>query len=159
MPNGVLAGSRVDGTDWLLPVVVTGHGNGGNVITAAAFTVLPTTTCTAAITNPHPTAPLLVLCTFGAWLTSVAGSDVRCCPNVTGSVSISAGIGCGGPIGWGEIPIRTEANKGHHAGVATYALPPSATAATFSMWALRTGSGAVNCDFPVIRLIPIRYLF
>ena len=114
MPNGVLAGSRVDGTDWLLPVVVTGHGNGGNVITAAAFTVLPTTTCTAAITNPHPTAPLLVLCTFGAWLTSVAGSDVRCCPNVTGSVSISAGIGCGGPIGWGEIPIRTEANKGHH---------------------------------------------
>lgn len=60
------AGSKITSYDWDLPAVVTAFGNGFNSITATTFTDLPTTSCIAAITNPHPTATMVTLVEFGA---------------------------------------------------------------------------------------------
>ena len=158
-----LAGSKITAVDYALPAVVTGFGNGTNAITATVFTVLPTNTCTAVITNPHPTASMICLVTFGAWMASnLAGNGVSCCPAVSGSVTYAAGTtGGGGPVDWGEIPycVNTGLTSQHHAGSATYILPASATPATFSMQAMRdttTGSTQV-CNYPTIRIIPLYF--
>lgn len=155
----IRAGARLDATDFDLPDVVTGYGNGTNTITATSFAVLPTTTCTAAITNPHPTAAMLTLVTFGAWM-SASANAVRCCPAVSGSLTIAAGIGGGGPIGWGEVPLCGAATTNQYSGSFTVELPASANAATFSMQAYRdSATGTQACNYPTIRLVPLRYLF
>jgi hypothetical protein len=153
-----LAGSKVLADDFQLPDVVTAFGNGTNTITATSFTDLPTTSCVAAITNPHSTASLVCLVEFGAWMSTTANS-VRCCPRVSGSTTIAAGIGAGGPLGWGEIPLAgNNANPQQCMGGATYTLPASATAATFTMQAMRdSASGTQVCNYPTIRIIPLRY--
>jgi hypothetical protein len=153
-----LAGSKVLADDFQLPDVVTAFGNGTNTITATSFTDLPTTSCVAAITNPHPTASLVCLVEFGAWLNATANT-VRCCPRVSGSTTIAAGIGAGGPLGWGEVPLAgNNANPQQCMGGATYTLPVSATAATFTMQALRdSAAGTQVCNYPTIRIIPLYY--
>lgn len=154
-----LAGSKVLAIDHQLPSVVTAFGNGTNTITATSFTDLPTTSCIAAITNPHPTASLICLVEFGAWM-STNGSAVRCCPRVSGSTTIAAGIGVGGPLGWGEIPLAgNSANPQQCMGGATYTLPASATAATFTMQAMRDSAAAATqvCNYATIRIIPLYY--
>ena len=88
----IAAGKKPSAADLVLPAVVTGYGNGSNTITATSWTVLPTNTCTAAITNPHPTAAMRILCTYGGWL-SASANDVRMMPAVSGSVTIAAGVG------------------------------------------------------------------
>lgn len=157
--KGIRAGAVVDGTDWKLPAVVQAYGNGSNTVSATTFAVLPTTTVTAQITNPHPFAQMLVMCEYGAWLTPGAAANVRIGIAVSGSIAISAGIGNGGPIGWGEIPFAgTASTLGQHSAMCTYELPVSATAATFSMHAMReTANGTVA--FGTIRLTPLRFLF
>ena len=153
-----LAGSKVLADDFQLPDVVTAFGNGTNIITATSFTDLPTTPCVAAITNPHPTASLVCLVEFGAWMNST-GSAVRACPRVSGSTTIAAGIGAGGPLGWGEVPLcGNNAYPQQMMGGATYTLPVSATAATFTMQAMRdSASGTQVCHYPTIRIIPLHY--
>jgi hypothetical protein len=43
-------------------------------------------------------------------------------------------------------------------GMATYSLPASATAATFTMQAYRdSASGTQNVDYPTLRIVPIRF--
>lgn len=155
----IRAGARLDATDFDLPDVVTGYGNGTNTVTATAFAVLPTTTCTASITNPHPTAAMLVLVTFGAQM-SASANAVRCCPAVSGSTTIAAGVGGGGPIGWGEVPLCGAATTNQHSGSFTVELPVSANAAEFSMQAYRdSASGTQTCNYPTIRLTPLRFVF
>lgn len=142
-----------------LPDPVAAHGNGINTITATTYTDLPTVTCIAAITNPHATRPMLVQVNYGAWITSSTNS-VRMVPRTSGSVTIAAGsIGSGGPVGYGEI-IRTGTTEyqQYHA-VYTVELPVSATAATFTMTALReAASGLQQVNYATIRLTPLRFV-
>jgi hypothetical protein len=159
-----LAGSKLLADDFQIPDVVTAFGNGTNSITATTFTDLPTNACVAAITNPHPTASLVVLVEFGGWLTVTTLGDpaVRICPRVSGSLTLAAGIGSGGngPIGWGEIPLTggISTNPQQMQGCATYVLPASATPATFTMQALRdSASGGQNANYCTIRIIPLYY--
>lgn len=158
--RGIIAGAVVDGTDWKLPAVASAFGNGTNTITASGFSVLPTNAASTTMTNPHPFARLLVLAEWGAWLIgNGATGDVRVCLNVTGSLIVNAGIGGGGPIGWGEVLYATGASYQQHRAACTYELPVSATAATFAVYAMRNGSGTVRCDYPVARITPLRYLY
>jgi hypothetical protein len=160
--RGIIAGAVLDGTDWKLPAVVQSFGNGANTVTSATFAVLPTTTCSASMTNPHPSARLLVMAEYGAWLIgNTTTGDIRACLSVSGSVSISAGLGggTGGPVGWGEVLYHTALGYQQRKAMCTYELPVSASAATFDFYAMRNGSGTVKCDFPTIRLIPLRYLY
>lgn len=152
----LLAGAKLDATDLYLPDVVTGYGNGTNTITSTTFANLPTTSCTAAITNPHPTASMLCLVTFGAWLAASANA-VRICPAVSGSVTISAGIGGGGPVGWGEVPLSGNAGTEQHSATIAYELPPGT--ATFTMQAMRdSATGTQTANYCTLRLAPVRYL-
>lgn len=153
----IRAGAKLDAPDWDMPDVVSAYGNGTNAVTATTFTDLPTNGVSAAITNPHPTASLIVLVTFGAWLQG-NGTFVRACPRVSGSTTISAGIGVGGPLGWGEIPGTSASTPVSCSGSATYELPASSTAATFTLQAYRDNtSNSTAVNYPVIRIIPIRY--
>lgn len=158
--RGILAGAIVDGTDWKLPSIVTAFGNGTNTITSSTFAVLPTTTASASMTNPHPHAKLLVLAEWGAWLVGNSGTgDVRCCLQVSGSLVVAAGIGGGGPVGWGEVLYQQATGTAQRHSACTYELPVSGSAATFDVYAMRNGSGTVNCNYPTIRLTPLRYLY
>ena len=156
--RGIMAGAEVDGTDWLLPAIVQVFGNGTNAVTSAGFAVLPTTTCTASMTNPHPRSRLLVMVSYGAWMGAAAGSDVRACLDVSGSLVAGAGIGGGGPVGWGEVLYAASAGSDQRHAMCTYELPVSGSAATFKTFALRTGAGATTCNYPTIRIVPVRYL-
>lgn len=159
--RGIIAGAVLDGTDWKLPAVATGYGNGANAVTSSTFAVLPTTTCSASMTNPHPFARLLVMAEYGAWMKGNTSTDVRGCLNVSGSLVISAGLGGGngGPVGWGEVLYQTNARYNQHKAMCTYELPVSASAATFDFYAMRSGANTTACDFPTIRITPLRYLY
>ncbi len=155
----ILAGAKVDATDFDLPDVQTAYGAGTNVITATAFAVLPTTTCTATITNPHPTANMLTLVTWGAWMAAATANDVRAALDFSGATVIAAGIGGGGAIGWGEILIAsTTLPAVHESSTITVELAPGTT--TIKMYAYRSAaSGTQNVNYPTIRAVPLRYLF
>jgi hypothetical protein len=156
----IRAGARLDSTDFALPDVVTGYGNGENTITATMFAVLPVTTCTASIKNPHPTATMLTLVTFGAEITAGSSIFTRICPDVSGSLTLAAGVGGGGPIGWGEVPGSGSSSRLHFSASYTLELPVSANDAVFSMHAYRdSASGTQKVDYPSIRLIPLRFVF
>jgi hypothetical protein len=158
--RGIRAGSVVDATDWAMPARQTGYGNGANTVTASAFAALPTNTASCSITNPHPFAKLLVLVEYGAWMIGNTGTgQIYACPVVSGSITVTAGIGGGGPIGWGEVLYETATSYHQHRASCPYELPASATAATFELQAYRNGSGTVKCDFPLIRVTPLRYVY
>lgn len=155
----ILAGAKLDAADFDLPDVVTAYSNGTNSITATSFTVLPTTTCTATITNPHATANMLLLVSWGAWMAAVTANDVRIALDISGALVVAAGIGGGGAAGWGEIPLAsTTTASAHFNSMITVELPPGTT--TFKMFAQRSGAtGTHNVNYPTIRLIPLRFLF
>lgn len=153
----ILAGAKVDAIDFDLPDVVTAFGNGTNTITATSFSVLPTTTCTAAITNPHPTANMLCIVTYGAWMVATT-NDCRMALDFSGATVIAAGIGGGAAIGYGEVPITSTATGSmHRQATITVGLAPGAT--TVKTYGMRTTSGTQNINYPTIRIIPLRYLF
>lgn len=154
----IIAGALVDAVDLDVPDEVTAFGNGTNAIVSATFAVMPTTTCTAVITNPHPTNNLKVLVTYGAWMVGAASTDVRMSLDISGALTIAAGIGGGAAVGWGEIPIVGGATGSlQMQGTFTVNLPNGAT--TFKTYGLRTGAGAVNLNYPTIRLCPLYYVF
>lgn len=158
----ILAGALVDAVDLDIPDVVTAFGNGTNTIVSATFAVLPSVACTAVITNPHPTANMLALVTYGAWMTVSAG-DVRISLDISGALTIAAGIGGAAAIGWGEIPIvslptgATSSGSQQRQATITVSLPPGAT--TFKTYALRTGAGVVAVNYPTIRVVPLSFIF
>lgn len=153
----ILAGMKASAVDLTLPAIAQGYGNGTNTITATTWTDLPTTACTCSITNPHPTADLLCQVTFSAWM-SASASAVRMCPRVSGSVTVAAGPG-GIALGWGAIP-RGLVEYVSYSAVGYVTLPVSATAATFTMQAYReAASGTQNVNYPVIEVVPLRYVF
>jgi hypothetical protein len=158
--RGIIGGGVVDGVDWTLPAVVSAHGNGTNNIAATTFAVLPSTTVSASMTNPHPRARLLVVVDYGAWLLGAASTDVRACLNVSGSLTVTPGIGGGGPVGWGEVLYASATTgQGQHSAMCTYLLPVSGTAATFALYAEKTGAGTPQCNYGTIMITPIRYVW
>lgn len=155
----ILAGAKVDAIDFDLPDVVTAFGNGTNIITATSFSVLPTNTCTAAITNPHPTANMLLLVSYGAWMNSSTSSDVRMALDVSGATVIAAGVGGGAAIGWGEIPL-VSAGQGSIQMAATITVSVAPGTTTFKTYAMRSAaSGIHSVNYPTIRLVPLYFLF
>lgn len=159
----IAGGALVDAVDFDLPDPATGFGNGTNsvtAITAATWTDLPSSPCVASIRNPHPTAPMLCLVTVGAWLTTDAGS-VRVCPRVSGSTTIAAGVGGGGPGGWGLMPFAgAGAGYAQRSGSWTVVLPASTTLATFTMQAYRDGSAGTTqqANYATITVVPLRFV-
>lgn len=159
MPNnGIISGSLIDSVDWKLPAIATASGSGTNAVTSSTFAVLPTTTCSTTMTNPHPEARLLVMAEYGAWLSGNTSTDVRGCLNVSGSLVVTPGIGGDGPVGWGEIIYSAALAYDQQHCMCTYILPISAVAATFAVHAMRTGVNATKFDYPTLRIIPLRYL-
>ena len=153
----ILAGARLDATDFVLPDPLAGHGNGDNTITATSWTVLPSFPVTLTLSNPHPTLNMLVDVRYGAWL-SASANAVRIGIDITGSVTLSPGVGAGGASGWGEIPATGTSTLTQSSGSFTIKLPPSATAATFRVHAYRdSATGTQLVRFPTLRLIPLRY--
>ena len=155
----ILAGSLVSAVDFDLPDVVTAFGNGANTITATSFSVLPTTTCTASITNPHPTASMLTMVCYGALMSAATASDCRMALDVSGAVTIAAGFGGGAAVGYGEIPsVSATTASAQRQAVITVQLPPGTT--TFKVYGMRAAaSGTHAINYPTVRLIPLRYLF
>jgi hypothetical protein len=156
----VRAGARLDATDFALPDVVaaTAGGTGTNTITATSWAVLPSNTCTAAITNPHPEMALLVEVTYSAWMVATA-NGVRMALDISGSVTIAPGVGAGAAVGWGEIPFCGAATTNQYAGSFTVELPVSTTAATFKVYAYRdAASGTQQVNYPTIRIKPLRFV-
>lgn len=151
----IRAGSRVQAVDFDLPDVATGFGSGANTITSATFAPLPTIQCTAAITNAHPSANMLCLVTYGAWMSASTG-DVRMSLDVSGALTIAPGIGGGAAIGWGEVPMSASTANAQFSATFTAQIPPGTT--TFKTYALRTGAGTVACNYPTIRLVPLYFL-
>jgi hypothetical protein len=111
------------------------------------------------MTNPHPRAKLLVLAEYGAWLVGAASTDVRACLDVSGSLTVLPGIGGGGPVGWGEVLYASATGTGQHLACCTYELPVSGTAATFKMYAMKSGAGAPSCNYPVLQITPLRFIY
>lgn len=156
----ILSGQDIDGIDWTLPDPVSGYGNGTNAITSSTYAVLPTNTCSCSITNPHPSATLLVMVDFGCrMIVGAQPNEVRAAISVTGSLTAPAGLSGAGPVGWGEILRSMDQWGTQHRTVVTYELPPSGTAATFAVWAQRyAGAGTARCDYPTLLVTPLRYL-
>lgn len=158
----ILAGAKVDAVDFDLPDPVAGYGNGTNGITAGSFTDLPTNNAVVAITNPHPTANLMVHVNFGAWVT-ISGTTtfVRLCPRVSGATTIAAGIGSvnAGPVGWGAIPGSNFAGIVAVNGFATYSLPPGTSTFTMQGYRDSAAGGTYQINYPVIHVTPVNYVF
>jgi hypothetical protein len=149
----------LDATDFALPdpVAATAGGTGLNTVTATSWAVLPTSTVTAAITNPHPELSMLCLVTFGAWM-SCSANTLRAGIDISGSLTIAPGIGGGASLGWGEILFTAAAALGSHSASFTVELPVSLTAASFKMHAYRETSGTQEVRYPVVRITPLRFV-
>ena len=154
----IFAGEPVDAVDFTLPDVVTAYANGNNSISATSFADLPTITCAATITNPHPTAALLLDVRYAAWMVATAG-DVRACPRVSGSLTAAAGVGSFA-AGWGETLFGANSSDGpaQSSASTTLEIPPGV--ATFTMQAMQAGAaGTKQVNYASLRLIPIRFAF
>lgn len=158
----ILAGAKASAVDLTLPLPVQAYANGVNTVASGASTWadLPNIACSVAITNPHPTAPMLCLVTWAAWLTVTTSSEVRICPRVSGSTTIAAGPG-GIPYGWGQIPrADTTTGYGQKSGSGYVQLPASVTAATFTMQAFRVAAtGTQQVNYCVMEINPLRFVF
>lgn len=152
----ILAGMKASAVDLTLPDRVSAHANGVNTITATTFTDLPTVSCSVAITNPHPTADMLVRVDCGAWINT---STVACrvCPRISGALTVAAGIGSNAPTGYGQL-IRALGDYEQYA-MAYYAeLPPGTS--TFTVQAYReSASTTVQVNYATLDILPVRYLF
>ena len=154
----ILAGAKVDATDFDLPDPVLAYGNGTNSLTSSAgvFAVLPTTTCTASITNPHPTAPMLTLVSFGAWCSMATSGDVRLGLDVSGALTVAAGLNSLTTQGWGEVPFANVSQYSQLHSTITVSLPAGST--TFKVYGYRSAANTATVNYPTLRLVPIRYV-
>lgn len=158
----IAGGALVDAVDFDLPDPATGFGNGVNSVsgvTASTWTDLPSAPCVATIRNPHPTAPMLCWVSVGAWMTTDAGS-LRICPRVSGSTTIAAGVGGGGPAGWGLMPFTGTGAYAQAAGSWPVVLPASTTPATFTVQVYRDGSAGSTqqVNYATLVVLPVRFV-
>lgn len=151
----IVAGGRLDASDLVVPDPVVGVGTSTNTIVSAAYAVLPTNPASVSITNPHADADLLCLITYTAWVKSATTGWVQAGFQLTGDTVMAAP----GPAdGIGDIIAAYAALPWvHNTGVVTVALSPGTT--TAEMVARTSGTGTQNVDYPVIRIVPLRYLF
>lgn len=151
----ILAGMKASAVDLTLPDRVSAHANTVNTITATVFTDLPSP-CSVAITNPHPTARMLVRVDYSAW---VSTSTVACriCPRISGSLTVAPGIGSNAPSGYGQV-IRAFGDYHQHSAGYYAELPPGT--ATFTVTAYReSASTTIQVNYATLDVVPIRYLF
>ncbi len=142
-----------------LPSVVTGYGNGTNTISATSWTVLPTFTADATISNPSTTYNLLVLVSYGAWMSSTTNA-VRACVGASGGINITPGVGSGGAVGQGEILYHggTAVVTSHHTSF-TCVITAGSSAVTFSWYAyLDTAGGTQQVNYPTTRIVPLQFI-
>lgn len=143
-----------------VPDPVTGYLGGTNTFTGAASTWanLPTSSPTCVMTNPSASLDLLCDVSWGAWMSDTVGST-RLCITASGGLSIAAGVGLGGPVGWGEIPLSSEASASQHRGGCTVLIPAGAAAVTFGVQGYRSvASGTQNINYVAIRVNPLRFV-
>ena len=153
------AGDKI--TALALPAEVTGYGNGTNTITATSFAVLPTFTADATITNPSATFNLKILVLYQARYLANGVAGTIGCMTATGGISIAAGVGTGGAIGFGDLPYLP--NQGNNNPFTidsqiTATIPPSVAAVTFQWQAYHdNASGTNQIIYPTTRVIPLYY--
>lgn len=153
------AGGIVRGNDLILPDRVSAHANGTNTITATSFTDLPTIACSVSITNPHATANMLVLVTYGAWI-STSTVSVRVCPRISGAMTVGAGIGTNAPTGYGQL-IRANASATTYAQyAASYFAELVPGTSTFTVQAYReSASTTIQVNYATLDVVPLNYVF
>jgi hypothetical protein len=152
-------GRKMRALDYSLPDVVTEYGNGTNTITSTSFAALPTAPVKTSITNPHPGAKMLCIVGFGAW-GSASANDVRLALRVSRAEQdyVSAGIGSGASIGWGEIPAEALTTTSSMFATVTVSLDPSPIPYVFEVYALRTTAGTQDVRYATVRIVPLRYI-
>lgn len=156
----IVAGSKINAADLVLPASVAGDGNGANTITATSWTDLPTNGATATITNPHPTLSMLVQVGYGCWMSSLT-NGVRSSVRASGGVTVASGPGAIFQ-NWGEIPwlagtASTLYMQFFALGYLT--IPAGVGAVTLTAQAYRdVAAGTQQVNYPTIRLTPQRYV-
>jgi hypothetical protein len=163
----ILAGAKVDATDFTLPDPVSAFGAGANAIVSAAnvFAVPASFPASVTITNPHPTLGMLCMVRFGAWVVA-NGQDTRVALNATGSNAWTAGStgpgGTAGPNGYSEalIIVGTQANSNSHSKECSFSMVvPAGGSTTLEVQCMRAlTTGTSNCNYPTVRVVPIRYV-
>lgn len=156
----IVAGAKLDAQDLSLPDAVSAHGNGSNTLSTIGWGALPTTPVSASILNPHPSATMLCLISYGAWLSSSTTNDVRIGLDVSGALTIAPGVGGGAALNWGEIPTLygIAANQSKQATI-PLELPPGTT--TFKVYGWKTSGSTGNqvVSYPTLRIVPVRFSF
>lgn len=150
----LFAGGVARGSDLVLPDPVDITGPSTFSVTSTSWADV--TGCSGSITNPHASADMLCLVSFGAWM-NVSSTPMRICPRISGSMIVSAGPGTNAPADWGLIPYG---RGDYEQDSSTYwaALVPGT--ATFTMQAYRDNtSAAASCNYSAISVVPVRFLF
>lgn len=151
----VAAGGLFDASDVVVPDPVVGVGASTNLIVATSWAVLPDNPAQVSITNPHADADLLCLITYTAWMKSVTTGWVQAGFELTGDTTMAApgpGDGIGDIVAaYASLPWTKLS------GLVPVALSPGTT--TAEMTARGSGTGSQYVDYPVIRIVPLRYLF
>jgi hypothetical protein len=151
----IVAGARIDASDIVVPDPVVGVGASTNTIVATSWAVLPSNPASVSITNPHADADLLCLVTYTAWVKSTTTGWVQAGFQLTGDTTMAApgpGDGIGDIVAaYASLPWTKTS------GTVPVTLSPGTT--TAEMVARTSGTGTQNVDYPVIRIVPLRYLF
>lgn len=144
-----------------LPAEVSTYGNGTNTISATVFAVLPTFTADVTISNPSTQYSLKVLVLFSGRLVA-NGAGTIASMSATGGISISAGIGTGGAVGYSELlylPSQGNTNPFTMNSYITATIPPNVSAVTFQWQAYKDAAGTTQqITYPTTRAIPLYYL-
>lgn len=153
--TGIVAGGRIDAGDLYVPDPVVGAGASTNTVTATSWAVLPTNPATVDLTNPHASATLLCLVAYSAWLSSTTAGWVQAGIQLSGDTTLAA-PGPGDGIGDLCAAYATQTWV-HQTGIVPVELEPGTT--TCDIVARGSGTGTQQCDYPVVRILPQRYIW
>lgn len=143
-----------------LPDPVVGYLGGTNTFAGAASTwaAIPTSSPTAVITNPSATLDMLVEVSWGAWMSDTAGS-LRLGLTASGGLTIAAGVGTGGPVGWGAVPLTSSSTSQHCRAACKLFIPAGAAAVTFQCQGYRSvASGTQSINYVLLEVTPLRFV-
>jgi hypothetical protein len=152
---GIVAGGRIDAGDLLIPDPQVGVGSSTNVVTSTSWAVLPTNPATTSMVNPHASANLLCLICYTAWVKSATTGWLQAGFTLSGD-TVMAAPGPGDGIG-DILSAYASMPWAHTMGTVPVELAPGTT--TCDMVARSSGTGTQNCDYPVIRIVPLRYVW
>jgi hypothetical protein len=150
----IAAGGRFDASDVVVPDPVVGTGSSVNVIIDTSWAVLPTNPAAVSITNPHASLDLLALVTYTAWTKSTTTGWVQAGIQLSGD-TVMAAPGPGDGIG-DILAAYASSPWTHRTGIVPVSLSPGTTLC--EMVARSSGTGTQNVDYPVVRIVPLRYV-